>query len=198
MWWPDDHVTVTTMAPSPLARLVRRAGVHPEYADDIGGAIATFCRARHGTDQLDDDYLLFLIERSGFRGDAPDTGSGSSRFIQALRASADPAALYEAHRRHLVRLIASEVFRGGCYVRVNLKKVAMRPREDLTLMWMPVFRRLAGWVGDWRAAGAGAIMVEGRAGTPRVWSELRENLVASIHHAGRVRGLAEATVWWAD
>lgn len=200
MWWADQSCAFDDRAGSAVNRLAIVAGIQPELAREVGGAISSYCRARHGTERVDRDYLLYLIERTGFHGDAVDAMTGNRVLMQVLRGASDAAALYEAYRRHFVRPVLSQVCRGGWLVRINLHQVQAGAREDLTLLWLPVFRRIAGWVGEWRslALAQAPLLVEGRSGDAKAWPERRAYLAALIRQRESEMNIPPAELYWVD
>jgi hypothetical protein len=178
-----------------LEELALRAGIDPACATDVAGAITTFCRARHGGENVQRDYALFLMERSGFSCGDIDSLADEVDLLRALRASDDPSTLYEAYRRNLLYPVNSDVEACGRMLMVNLKKVQVRPQEDTPLNEWPVAERLAGWVGAWRG-GRGELTAVGIRGAEQgAWRELMPPALARVE---RERGLSATRLVWLD
>lgn len=178
-----------------IEELALLAGIDPLCAADVAGAIASFCRARHGGEDLGRDYLFFLIERSGFRSARIDGLVEDRDVLLALRASDDPAALYEAYRRHLLYPVASDVDASGRMLMVNLKKIRLRPNEDTALSEWPVVERLAEWIGAWRHGNTTWTTVGICGAEAGAWREL---MPAALSRLDEQRGAPVLRVVWMD
>ncbi|MGA1193943.1 MAG: hypothetical protein ACO3ZG_06155 [Kiritimatiellia bacterium] len=187
--------TAEATAQSNMEELVLLAGVDPVCASDVAGAIMTFCRARHGGEDVHRDYHLFLIERSGFRCENVESLVDHRDLLNALRASNDPAALYEAFRRGLVYPVASDVDTSGRMLMVNLKKIHVRPHEDTPLNEWPVVERLVDWVSAWRRGSNTCATLGIRGAEQGAW---REFLPSAIVRRGEHLGLQTLRFVWLD
>lgn len=183
------------------------AGVDAHHADDVAAAVACFCRARHGTISLSRDYLLFLLMRAAPRTAACSDGAikpfdhelCDPLFFRALTHASDPASLYEAHRRRLVWCGASDAASSGRAVFVNLGRIKSSSRDELELLWMSVFRRVADWSCAWRQGDTSirSIVISGRTGVRGEWRSLKALLahVLAVHErSGR---LPQGELLWA-
>jgi len=195
-----------------LASLAERFGVDRAHAQDVVGAVFSFCRARHGTTELSNLYLAFLIARSacGCQGmpitaESIDTFGeqefpGERMLLRALAVSNDPASLYEAHRRKLITITATNLSACEQNIRVNLKKISARPAENIHFVWLSVFKRVAEWICDWRE-GTGAldsVVVNAGSGKLHVGSDQRELLDTVLRAMEFRRRMTPARLLWAD
>lgn len=187
--------TPEVTAQGQLETLALQAGIEPVYAADVAGAITTFCRARHGGEDIERDYLLFLIERSGFRCSTIEPMLVDREFVAALRAADDPATLYEAYRRGLVCPVASDLDASGRMLMVDLKKIRTRPHEDTPLNEWPVVERLVNWIIAWRAGSVAWRTMGIRGAEPGAWREL---LPSAIKRREEERALCPLRLIWLD
>jgi len=195
-----------------LLSLAERFGVDRAHAHDVVGAVFSFCRARHGTIDLSDHYLAFLIARSAsgcqgteFTSAAIDTFRladfpGEQVLLRALAASGDPASLYEAHRRKLVTIAATNLTRSERGIRVNLKKISARSDENISFVWLSVFKRIAEWICDWREGNRelDSVVINPGAGKAVIDLEQRDLLDTVLRRVEIRRQLPPATLLWAD
>lgn len=198
MHWADDATLCDAPGACSLMDIALKAGVDPDHAADVAGAIGTYCRARHGSEELDCDYLLFLFSRSGFREGSLDHMVHNIALFRALVHAPDAAALYEAYRRRLVWAGPADVSVGGKAVYVDLRKVKVGEREDVLLVWTRVFTKLADWVCAWRAGSSElkAVHVEGRLGRACEWESARVQLEGTLHSRETTRHLPAAALYW--
>ena len=199
MMWREDTCDAVATVPCGMAALAREAGVESAHANDVAGAITTYCRARHGSDELDRDYLLFLIARSGFLPAGTVLPVRDQRLMHALEQAADPASLYEAFRRRLVCAGASDVSSTGLALRVDLRKIKPGPREDLLLIWPHVLRRMADWIRAWRQGNPDidAVLVSGHPAAGERENSVLELLESAVRGQEKALGLPVLKLYWA-
>jgi hypothetical protein len=206
MWWAQEAV-VSAEPHDSLTLLAEQVGVDHAHARDVAGAVSTFCRVRHGSVELDRDYLLFLFHRAmadkipGVHT-PPENWSAladNQVLLRALMHAGDPASLYEAHRRHLVWYGVADSADRGRAVHVNLAKIKTTDRDALALMWLPVFRKVADWVCAWRKSDAdiGSVIVSGRLGAPDEWPGMKSMLAEALAVRESAEKLTPAAVLWA-
>lgn len=210
--WLHDNASCPPVNDT-LVALAENLGVDRTHAHDVVGAVFSFCRARHGTTELPDHYLAFLTARSvcGFQGVSmpPDYINAvrslriprESMMLRALAASADPASLYEAGRRKLVALSSSSLSARQHAIQVNLRKIIARPEENLSFIWLSVYKRVADWICDWRAGNPELDTVLVSTGNRRLKSDgedQRELLETALRGLESRRNLASARLVWAS
>jgi len=195
-----------------LISLAESFGVDRAHAQDVVGAVFSYCKARHGSTDLSNQYLAFLIARSASSCQgaqiSPETFDsvglmdipGEQMLLRALAASSDPAALYEAHRRKLISIAATNLSKSGRVIQVNLKKISARSDENIPFVWLSVFKRIAEWICEWRAGNRelDSVVVNPGAGEAAIDSEQRDLLETVLRRLELRMPLAPATLLWAD
>ena len=205
MWWAQSTEENPSDTSLSLHEIAVMFGADPAHAGEVVGAVHDFASIRHGPAFLSRDYKLFLLARSlsyplrESRDDAWLPFVSDPVFFRALMHTDDAASLYEAHRRRLVWAGPSDAVTGGRAVHINLGKVKISAREQLELIWLPVFRRLADWACAWRIGDAAirAVVISGSHGSRREWSRLRQLLKDTLDSREVSTALHPSELLWA-
>ncbi|HMP89478.1 MAG TPA: hypothetical protein PJ991_04720 [Kiritimatiellia bacterium] len=141
-----------------LIHVATQMGLDAAHASDVLDAVYSYCHYRHGHDQVEDVYLVALMERAAgawaHRAKSIDLGSISAnprqlRLLSALRCSSDPFAIHEVYRRRFVYPADSSVTSCGCAMVINLSRLSVASGEDNDLFYAPSMKQLALWVNTW-------------------------------------------------
>lgn len=211
MEWVDQGAGATTEEALDLLAIAERFGVERTLARDVVGAVMSFCRQRHGASAVSDAYMIFLVAHSACasRGEtlsverinevSADRTIPERSFMRALACSSDPSALHDAHRLGLIEPTSTGLNASGSALRLNLRLVMAQPHENLSFLWLSLFKRMAGWVADWRNGNPelSTLLVDaGRGG--RLNGELASLFEQALSQATRDRQLADTAVVWLD
>lgn len=200
MWLPDDEYGSSCSAGDDAAD------------GEVLSAVHAYCRLRHGTSQLPNDYIRFLFART--RANLPALESKSMdrealwrelephvqdcAFVRALVHADDPGELAEAYRRKLMWVSVSDLCPGRSVLHVSLQKIDIDPARDLPMAWAPALRRVARWSCDWRTGNDSITnlkIIPNRA-CFEAWPEARSMLQAAVRKEEADRHLEPAELVW--
>jgi len=209
MWWGQDHDQSFEPATG-LLTLAEKLGVDRSLSGDVVGAVYSFCRSRHGTINLSEDYLRFLTVRSALvaagkpgalqiidRVDEVEPLQDRMLF-RTLVCASDPPSSYEAYRRGLIRIMDTHLSGQGFALMVDIGKIQLAPEQDLQLFWAPVLKQVALWVGEWRISNPDIGVMVIRESNRPVKSRrlLRRQLTDAITHCEQNLGLNPVAIVW--
>ncbi len=209
MWLVDDTRTPSDDDQTLISFAVD-LGADPVDAEEMVGAVLTYCRRQHGSTNLSRGYLQFLTARavastsglvavreSMLRG--LSTGNEVERMmVLALESSADSPALYEAYRHALLFAITTGLTASGYALQLDLRRMTVTPATDQLLVWGRVIQKMAGWIADWRQGNPGlsVLMVSGYCQFLTAPEELRDCLLEHIHREVVRRSISPLEIRW--
>jgi len=209
MKWQDQSAAEHAFDES-LVSLVANLGVDRAYAEDVVGAVYSFCLSRHGTRLVSSDYLAFLLARSACGTQGTELSTDIIKHVEipltrhqhmhlrALMHADDPAALYESFRRGLLGVVTTSLNAEGVALQLNMDRIKALPQDDLSLVWQPVLRKIAGWLVQWRMGNPELRLIIIK-GTDCAFTERnnhRQLLTGLIRQRETGQGIVPATIVW--